>query len=447
MNLMEAATIMQGELIGADLKFLGASSDTRTIVEGGLFFAWRGANFDGHRYLAEAAGKGAVAAVVEEHVVESDLPQIVVKDSQKALGLLAKAWREAWHGTLIALTGSNGKTTLKEMCASILNQRRQTLATDGNYNNHVGCPLTLLRLRAEDHYGVIEMGANDFGEIDYLTHLAQPDIAIINNAGACHLEGFGSVEGVARAKGEIFNALKGTAIINGDDAHSDYWLKLLAEQGHPAYTFGLASHHTVYADSIEGSTFQLHQKMTPKEPQTIAITLNLIGRHNIQNATAAAAATLALGITMEEVKAGLEALQSVAGRLEQIPLSDHITLINDGYNANPNSLKAGIDALTSDDRWVVLGDMRELGAEERAIHRECGIYAKSEGVSRLFTIGTLSEESTHSFGEGGYHFETHTQLIEALKGAISQYEGDSLSILVKGSNSMNMQSVIEQLRP
>ncbi len=457
MKLSEAALIMKGGLRGEDGHFFGASSDTRKIKPGELFFAWEGEQFDAHDFLESAETKGAIAAVVERYVNSAEIPQIQVKDAQLALGRLAAAWRARWKGTIIALTGSNGKTTLKEMIATLLTEVAPTLATVGNYNNHVGCPLTLLHLGNQHQYGVIEMGANHFGEIEYLTTLAAPDIAIINNAGACHLEGFGSIAGVAKAKGEIFTGLAadGVAIINRDDEHYDYWATQLEETKQRYYSFGYHQEADlrVVAEASAGSYTFIDQSIAPEEA---TLQLNLLGAHNGLNAAAATLVGRVLGIDFATITGALEGLKPVAGRLEQISLTKEITLINDGYNANPNSLKAGIEALPSgEEHWVVLGEMRELGPQGRAIHQECGLFAAKAGVSKLFGLGALAAAAVTAFNgakEGsatdkGY-YPNHEALLQALQEAITTHQAAKrgpLSILIKGSNSMNMGYFIDQL--
>ena len=443
MKLSDAAKIMNGELIGQDAYFFGGASDTRKLKPGELFFAWKGDRFDAHDYLESAELKGAIGAVVERSVPSAQIAQIVVKDSQKALGKIAKAWRKEWQGTMIALTGSNGKTTLKEMITSILSLNHDVLATESNYNNHVGCPLMLLRLNKHHTHAVIEMGANHPHEIEYLTKIVKPDIAILNNAGACHLEGFGSLEGVAEAKAEIFLGLakEGTAIINADDAFAEKWLQDVID--FKSLTFGIKSTADVMAHQIEGRSFELELKPLNEKRK---IELQLLGRHNILNALAASAAAVAAGESIDTIQKGLERLEAVQGRLQVVKLKENVQLVNDAYNANPNSLKAGIDACNAGTRWLVLGDMRELGKEEIAIHRECGHYAKEAGFSQLFALGELTKASVEGFGDGAISFPDHQSLLDALKEAIATYEDSTLlTILLKGSNSMNMQYFYEAL--
>lgn len=444
MKLSEAAKIMKGELKGPDAYFFGAASDTRKLKPGELFFAWKGDRFDAHDYLESAELKGAICAVVERFIPSAEIAQIVVKDSQKALGVIAKEWRKSWKGVMIALTGSNGKTTLKEMIASILNVNHEVLATEGNYNNHIGCPLMLLRLSKHHTHAVIEMGANHPKEIEYLTKIVQPDIAILNNAGACHLEGFGSLEGVAQAKSEIFLGLSaaGTAIINADDQFFDYWNAALTN--FKTYTFGIDHAADISATNIDGNN-QFTLNIIPKQVST-TISLQLLGRHNILNALAASAAATAAGESIETIKTGLELLAPVQGRLQVVKIRENVQLINDAYNANPNSLKAGIDACNAGNRWLVLGDMRELGADQAVIHQECGVYAKQAGFQALFALGELTKHSVEGFGEGAVSFDDHPSLLAALSSKIDAYDEPALlTILLKGSNSMNMQYFYEAL--
>lgn len=442
MKLSDAAKILNGELKGEDAIFYGASTDTRSIQAGQLFFAWKGDKHDAHNFLDSIEAQGAIGAIVERYTPSVNISQIVVKDSQKALGSLAKEWKKQWKGTVIALTGSNGKTTLKEMIASILREKGQTLATEGNYNNHVGCPLTVLKLTDQHEYAVIEMGANHFEEIRYLTKIVQPNVAIVNNAGPCHLEGFGSIEGVAKAKGEIFEGLAkdGIAIINADDDYAKYWLGINTD--HKIMTFGIRNDADVMAKNIQKQSFEL-----VIHGESIHVNLPLVGVHNILNACAAAAATYSVGVTLAEIKQGLENLHCVKGRLEKIQLSPNHILINDAYNGNPASLKAGIDALEgiADHTWLVLGDMRELGDLAVSMHEDCGRYAKVKGFDQLLALGELSQKSAEAFGEGGRHFTSHDDIIATLQENLKAIQNESVAILVKGSNSMKMFVVAEAM--
>ncbi len=442
MKLSDAAKILNGELKGEDAIFYGASTDTRSIQAGQIFFAWKGDKHDAHNFLDSIEAQGAIGAVVERYIPSVNISQIVVKDSQKALGVLAKEWKKQWKGTAIALTGSNGKTTLKEMIASILRGKGQALATEGNYNNHVGCPLTVLKLTDQHEYAVIEMGANHFEEIRYLTKIVQPNVAIVNNAGPCHLEGFGNIEGVAKAKGEIFEGLAkdGIAIINADDDYAQYWLGINTD--HKVMTFGIQNDADVMAKNIQKQSFELVIC-----GESIHVNLSLVGVHNILNACAAAAATYSVGATLVEIQQGLENLHCVKGRLEKIQLSPNHILINDAYNGNPASLKAGIDALEgiADHTWLVLGDMRELGDLAISMHEDCGRYAKAKGFDQLLALGELSQKSAEAFGEGGHHFTDHDAIIETLQKNLKAIQNESVAILVKGSNSMKMFVIAEAM--
>lgn len=479
MRLSEAEKIMQGTLKGKDAHFYGASSDTRLLRPGELFFAWQGEHFDAHNFLSQAANKGAIAAIVERYQPKENIRQIVVKNSMEALATLAKAWREQWQASgkklIIALTGSNGKTTLKEMTKTILAQNHVVLATEGNFNNHVGCPLTLLKLNEKHEIAIIELGANHPGEIDYLTHLVQPDMAIINNAGPCHLEGFGTLQGVAEAKAEIFHGLssKGIAIINGEDAFSSYWLEVTekyhrvvfknrvtdaseeiltpppgGEEGYQQVgyktldkgegTNGFTLYcPTVYGQHTAGQKKASETRASEKE-DSIDIYLKLAGQHNILNAVAAATLSLLAGVSLKKIKKGLEAFNPVVGRLEPILYQKNIVLINDAYNANPNSLKVGIDSLKAINRWLVLGDMKELGPQEREYHQKAGYYAKENGINKLFTLGELSKATAEAFGREAYVFESKEALIKILQEELTHYGGESLEVLFKGSNSMKI---------
>lgn len=443
MTLQQAAEllgVMQPELEG---EFKGISIDTRTIAQDNLFFAIPGKMTDGHQHLFEAKQKGAKAAIVM-HKVACNLPQIQVTDTFNALGKLASFWRSKFQLPIIAATGSNGKTTLKNMLAAILRSAchedaRKVLANRGNFNNHLGLPLTLAELNKDHVFAVLEMGMNHFGEIDYLSRLAKPDIAIINNAAAAHLDGVGDVAGVARAKAEIFSGLTihGTAILNRDDAFYDFWR---AQIGNRKYiTFGL--HHDADVTAILPASANHVHVRTPQGH--LAISLPLIGRHNVLNALAATAATIACGIDLAAIKQGLENIQPEPGRLQVHSLPNQVNIIDDTYNANPFSLQAGVEALKqfSGKRIVVLGDMKELGKEEVELHQAAGRDIRAAGIDFLFTYGELSEETAAHFGDGGFHFTDQEKLIQALRPFLCT----SATILIKGSRSMHMERVVHAL--
>ncbi|MCB1777395.1 MAG: UDP-N-acetylmuramoyl-tripeptide--D-alanyl-D-alanine ligase, partial [Candidatus Competibacteraceae bacterium] len=412
LGLREAAELLDGQFTSDDLAFTEVSTDTRQLPPGALFVALTGPNFDGHDFIPAACERGACAALVSRPVAGS-LPQIQVTDTRLALGQLAAAWRSRFKQPVIALTGSNGKTTLKEMIAAILRVRGPTLATEGNLNNDIGVPLTLLRLRGAYAYAVIEMGANHHHEIAYLTGLARPDVAMINNAGPCHLEGFGDIAGVARGKGEIFQGLSadGVAIINRDDPYADYWLTL--NPGRRVIDFGLDQTAVVRGRILDAAAARFQLTAPAGE---IEIHLPIPGVHNIRNALAAAAAALAVGATLDEVRQGLEGLQGVSGRMQRLRGQHGGALIHDAYNANPASLAAALQAISVEpgNKWLVLGDMRELGPTTEALHAQSGQDARAAGFKRLYGLGEHSRAAVDAFGMGGAHFTTVEKLIVEL---------------------------------
>jgi UDP-N-acetylmuramoyl-tripeptide--D-alanyl-D-alanine ligase len=442
MQLREVAALLRGELLGADWGFSQVSTDSRHLPAGALFVALRGPNFDGHTFIAAAREHGACAALVSRQVTDP-LPQVQVADTLLALGQLSSHWRSRFAGPVIALTGSNGKTTLKEMIAAILRLRGPTLATQGNLNNDIGVPLTLLRLAAEHAYAVIEMGANHPCEIAYLTGLAQPDVAIINNAGPCHLEGFGDIAGVARGKGEIFQGLgaDGVAIINRDDVYADYWTSLNPQ--HRIMDFGLEHPAMVTGQLLDPASNGVRITV---DGQAIELHLALPGRHNLRNALAAAAATVAVGATLDEVRRGLASLQSVGGRLQRLSGRYGGTVIHDAYNANPASLAAALESVAAQSgrHWLVLGDMWELGPAANELHGRSGQDARAAGFERLYGLGEHSAAAVAAFGEQGRHFVEFEALIAALHRDLRQ-DGESPTVLVKGSRGMRMERVVAAL--
>lgn len=440
-RLSQAASWLAAERSGADVECHGVSTDTRTLTAGALFIALRGPRFDGHEYVTEAAARGAVAVLVE-HAVDSPLPQIVVRDTRLALGRLAAAWRLHCNTPLVAITGSNGKTTVKEMCRAIFARTGKVLATEGNLNNDIGVPLTLLRLTPQHSYAVIEMGANHSGEIAYLSDLAQPDAAVITNAGPAHLAGFGSVEGVARAKGEIYRGLRdnGVAVINADDAYADLWRSMAGTQRQ--LCFGMAPEAAVTARwQAEAAGSRLWLQTPAGETELL---LPLPGRHNVMNALAATALALALDVDLAAVRSGLEGMQGVAGRLAVGTACNGAQLIDDSYNANPASMRAAIDVLAAcpAPRILVVGDMGELGEGAAQLHREVGVYARAAGIESLYATGPLSMATVEGFGEGGRHFTDCNVLVKALRQAMSA----ETTVLVKGSRSARMERVVEALQ-
>ena len=445
-SLSQLAQICDGKLQGQDVEFSALSIDSRSIKAGELFVALKGPSFDGHAFVKAAEQGGAIALLVEQ-AVDSALPQVIVKDSRRALGELASAWRMQYQIPVIAVTGSNGKTTVKEMLASILSQQGKVLATQGNLNNEIGVPLTLMRINSEHRYAVIEMGANHHGEIRYLTNLARPTVALLNNAGPAHLEGFGDVAGVAKAKGEIFEGLQkgGVAIINADDTYTAVWDSICAAIAHQH--FGINHPSDVSATDLHsvdgaGYRFTLHTGSA-----SVDVMLSLPGRHNVMNALAASAAAIAAGATLEAVKDGLQALADVGGRLQIKQNSAGVTVIDDTYNANPASLQAGLDVLNENDggeKILVLADMGELGQHAMSMHQQMGEQAKCCGIDRLFTFGEMAQHSAQAFGDRASHFASLDELIDELKAALAA-SGKRATVMVKGSRSMQMERVVAAL--
>ncbi len=441
LRLSELASTLEGRLQGADAEFADVCTDTRDLRRGNLFVALRGENFDGHEFLRKAATLGAAGALVNTPQ-SVDLPQVVVEDSLLGLQRCASAWRARFKLPVIGVTGSNGKTTVKEMIAAVLGQTHAVLATHGNLNNHIGVPLTLLKLRQNHDYAVIEMGASHAGEIALLNRLARPAVAVINNAGSAHLEGFGSPEGIARAKGELFAdlAADGTAIINADDEYAGLWAELAGDRRQ--LRFGLHVGADVSARAIEsdGSSTRFRLLVPGAEA---AVELPLTGRHNVMNALAAGAVCYALDLPAAEIAYGLAQMKPVSGRLQIRTMAIGARIIDDSYNANPASLAAALDTLGhySGESWLVLGDMGELGADAEAAHARAGHAARDAGVVRMFAVGPLSAVAIASFGEGGQHFSDQTKLIEAVQDELIP----GVTVLVKGSRSARMDRVASAL--
>ena len=436
MHLHEAAQALNASAVGADVALGVVSSDTRDLPPGCLFVALKGPRFDGHAFAAQALEQGAAAVMVAASAGLNVAPALVVEDTRIGLGQLAAWHRSRMPAKLAAITGSNGKTTVKEMLAAILAAETgegAVLATAGNLNNDIGMPLTLLKLTPEHRYAAIEMGMNHSGEIDYLTHLARPDVALVNNALRAHLEGLGSVEAVARAKGEIYAGLKddGIAIINADDPHAELWRGLAGE--HKVLSFGFAEDADV--------RIQVDSRLVLDTPAgRVETTLQVPGEHNLRNAAAAAAAALALGVAADAVARGLAAYSGSKGRLQAHPCILGASLIDDTYNANPDSVLAAIEVLAArpGKRILVLGDMGELGPDAAALHREGGERARAAGIDRLLCVGEMSLNSVRGFGKGAMHFERIEELLAEIECAL----GADVTVLVKGSRFMKMERVV-----
>jgi UDP-N-acetylmuramoyl-tripeptide--D-alanyl-D-alanine ligase len=450
-TLAEAAKQAGGHLAGGDAPFSRIVTDSRSDCTGGLFVALRGERFDAHAFVSQAAANGAVAALVERPLA-LDLPQWVVDDTRLGLGRLASAWRDRLPGRLVAITGSNGKTTCKEMVAAILAQIGSVRATQGNLNNDIGMPLTLLRAR-DENWLVIEMGANHPEEIGYLTDIARPQAALITNAGRAHLEGFGSVEGVARAKGEIARGLPpdGTLVVPGDAPWIGLWRDLA--QGRRILTFGLDPACGAHTDPNDVTTAWDEAGFTTRFAAELAgrrhdLSLTLAGLHNVRNALAAAALATAVGVAPEAIAAGLATIKPVAGRLEP-RRAGGLRIIDDTYNANPDSVQAAIEVLVAvpGRPILVLGDLGELGPEAARLHREVGEAARAAGVAALYAVGDLCRETVAGFAAGSgprgaaRHFDDQATLIAALRGELIAAD----IVLVKGSRRAAMDRVVAAL--
>ncbi|MEM7250445.1 MAG: UDP-N-acetylmuramoyl-tripeptide--D-alanyl-D-alanine ligase [Pseudomonadota bacterium] len=449
------ASWCNAKLVGHDCDIRGVGIDSRSIGQGSLFVALPGERVDGHRFVGSAFANGAGAALVDESRLEellnelksSDVALLASNDVLSALANLAHAWRQQTFVSMVAVTGSNGKTTVKEMLSAVFRRVGTTHATSGNFNNHIGVPLTLLAMEPTDRYAVVEMGANHPGEIAALTEIAQPQVGVITQCAPAHLAGFKTVDGVARAKAEIYEGLPaaGTAVINADDAYASLWRKIA---GHcKQLTFGLSNAADVYASdlkaSAEGTRFDLcfEQSQTP-------VQLNLAGEHNVRNALAVAAAAIACHVELDAIAAGLSDVQPVGGRMQPRRGLGGATIIDDTYNANPVSLQAGLAVLATrgGERWLVLGDMAELGDEEREFHREAGRLARAHGVTRLYGCGQLTSETVSSFGQDGRHFRCRGALSESVRADLdAQSDAEGVTILVKGSRSAGMEAVVRAI--
>ncbi|WP_025821035.1 UDP-N-acetylmuramoyl-tripeptide--D-alanyl-D-alanine ligase [Shewanella marina] len=442
LSLAAITAAVNGQLIGADSSITSVSTDSRNIAEHCLFVALKGERFDGHDFVAKAVELGAQALLVERPM-PFDIAQIVVTDSQQAMAQIGVLVKQAVAPICVALTGSNGKTSVKEMVATILSAHHQVLYTAGNFNNDIGVPLTMLRLQQGDQYGVFELGANHLGEIDYTSNLVQPKVALVNNVAGAHLEGFGSLEGVAKAKSEIFNhlATDGVAIINADDAFADVMrtaagtrkiIQFSATKVSDIYATGLC------ADSIGRYQFTLHYGQQQRQ-----VKLPLTGRHQVSNALASTAMCIALNIDLNEIVYGLTQLKPVKGRMMPVDLG-RILVVDDSYNANPASVTAAINWLheISTNRILVLGDLGELGDNAPLLHQQLGELAQQQAIDALFCVGQLSRQTALGYGSG--HFDDIAQLNQMLIAHLNQLSGP-VTVLVKGSRSAAMERVVDAL--
>ena len=446
-TLAEARTWVGAEALDASvdaLEFEGVSTDTRTLGPGQLFVALRGGRFDGHGFLEKARAAGAVAAVVDCRDNSVDLPQLVVKDTVVALARLAEGNRSESDARFVAVTGSSGKTTVREMVASVLSRMGPTLATRGNLNNHIGVPLTLFELTREHQFGAIELGASGLGEIAHTVAITRPQVVILTNAAPAHLEGFGSYDNVVTAKGEIIDGVAdgGLVVLNRDDPAFGRWLARAGERrvvsvsrlGHPEADYVARRPHPENPELVF--------EVSGPQGWTCSVVLALEGEHNISNALLAIAACRELGADDAAVTDGLAAVRAVKGRLQVLELANGMTVIDDTYNANPVSVKAALDVLAGHPggRIAVLGAMAELGPDARAFHREVGEHARVLGIERLITVGAGCEGYAEGYGTKTEIYDTHEQAAESVVGA------GQVTVLVKGSRSSAMETVVEGIK-
>lgn len=446
MTLAEAAAAM-GSSCSSDRRFVGVGIDSRSLDPDQLFFAIVGERFDGHSFVGAALAAGAAAAVVMPGRISADVnPEslIEVSDTRRALGDLARCWRRMSGVRVAGITGSNGKTTVKEMLAAIAGVSHRVLATRGNLNNEIGVPLTLFGIDADVEIAVVEMGTSGPGEIAYLASIAEPDVALVNNCGAAHLQRLGSVEGVATEKSAIYGPLPadGVAVVNADDAQA-------------ARCLAAAADHSVLTFSAAGAPADLRAVGVRTRPDggsvvraelddgTFELEVPLAGPHNVSNALAAAAVALALGIGVDDIARGLARVQPAAGRLERRHGPGGSVIVDDTYNANPDSLAAALNTVATmgSERWLVLGDMGELGGGARARHREAGAAASAAGIARLFTLGPLARLAGDTFDGPSEHFDSHESLLARLR---ERLEGSEV-VLVKGSRSARLEHVVGPL--
>ncbi|MBA6223777.1 UDP-N-acetylmuramoyl-tripeptide--D-alanyl-D-alanine ligase [Colwellia sp. MB02u-18] len=450
LSLTELSQAVNGQLIGENLTINAISTDSRALKAGDVFLALHGPNFDGHKFLTQASELGCSAVIVEQAQDKLNIAQIVVKDSHQALGDIAAYVKAKVAPKTVAITGSSGKTTVKEMVAAILNRLGNVLATKGNFNNDIGVPLTLLRLEQKHDFAVVELGANHIGEIAYTAALVKPDVAMINNIAAAHLEGFGDLCGVARAKGEIFSGLNagGVAIYNQNTPWADKWQWRLTDKQVRRFSCQGSADCYSHQEVLDDNGCASFQLITPIGNTYIELTVP--GHHNVCNAVAAATIALEFGASLDDIRLGLAAMAAVKGRLNLHQLSSKIKLIDDSYNANVESINAASDLLASYSgrRILILGDMGELGGEARRYHQEVGEHAKSKEIDDLLTLGVLSQNATDAFYRGrntqAQHFSSKEKLMSRLQ-QLLQDEEQQVTLLVKGSRSAHMEYVVADI--
>lgn len=439
--LTEIADLLAVTNIDSDAVVTGAKIDSRAIESGDLFIALPGEKVDGHDYIENARKAGAVAALVSTKQ-DDELLQIVVDDVVTAFGQIAAYWLQQCQPKVVAITGSNGKTTVKEMVASILRQAGSVLATAGNLNNDLGVPLTLCRLSKNDQFAVLEMGASGLGHIERLVNIAKPDVSVINNVAPAHLEGFGSLDGVARAKGEIYTGLdqNGVAIVNADMPYQAIWDQSLEQKS--IITFAINSEADVMAQDAH---FDVHAShfMVKLDEQFHYVNLPLPGIHNVSNALAAIAICYALGVSSEAIVKGLESVQAAPHRLQLRAAVNGSNILDDTYNANQASFTQALSVLKgyTGSHWLVLGDFGELGSDGEAIHQNLGSEAKAAGVTKLLTIGEQTRLAAEAFGDEAMMFESPTELEAYLKEQLAE----TTTCLIKGSRFMQLDKLADAL--
>lgn len=439
--LSEIAAVLGCDKPIVDVVITSTAIDSRKVLLGSLFIAIDGQHVNGHDYIAAARQAGASAALVS--VRQHDpLPQLVVSDVMQAFGIIAKFWRQQSDARVVAVTGSNGKTTVKEMIAAILRQCGSVIATQGNLNNELGVPLTLTRLSASTDYAVIEMGANHRGEISRLVEMAQPQFSAINNVAAAHLEGFGDLMGVAKAKAEIFLGLAddGVGVFNADMDFVNEWKQVLASR--KSISFALDNDADITAKDLQIDTSSSHF-MVELAGEFHYINVPLPGMHNVANALAAIAITHAMSIPAQAMVKGLATIAAVPHRLQLRKGFNQSQLIDDSYNANPGSYKQALATLAtfSGEHWLVLGDFGELGADSERLHSQMGTDAKKAGVERLWTVGVQSENACETFGDGAQHFDD----VVALEAMLKQIITKDVTCLIKGSRFMKLDKLADSL--
>ena len=442
--LSDIALHIGGKISGSDVEVAGFSSDTRSLKTGELYVALTGKTFDGNNFVKEAINNGAAATIVSKDI-DCDFPYIKVSDVHLALGKIASLIRARSKAFLIAVTGSQGKTTVKEMIGSILSINYSTLITKANFNNTIGVPLTLLQLEDHHDYAVIEMGADCHGEVEFSAVMARPDISLITNANEAHVEGFGSLEGIVEAKGEIIDptVADGSVLLNADDRNIKNWASRAGKRNVVQFSQSKSSAEYFASDVLIDTGGEVSFVLNTLD-KSLSISLQLLGKHNVINAVAAAAAALEAGAELDHVKLGLERLLPVSGRLTPLFGLNQCRVIDDTYNASPTSFKAAIDVLASfpEPKILLAGDMRELGAEAKNFHEEIGKYAFQTGINELFAVGKLSAFMAKGFGSKAKHFKTMGALIDACKVKANS----STTFLIKGSRGSEMELVVNSLR-